>query len=367
MSKQFYPITVKSVEHETNDTVTLTFDVPNALRDEFKYVCGQYLTIKAPIGGEEVRRAYSMCSSPRDRDISVSVKRVNGGRMSNYLADLKSGAALEVMPPDGRFTPKLDADTAKTYYLIGAGSGITPLMSILRTVLEEEPRSAVHLLYGSRHDDSIIFKTKLDELARKYAGQFSVEYLVSQPRVEKKGGLLGMFSKGTTNWTGQTGRINSSVLSKWLEAHPTRNQPAAFYICGPGQMIDNAEKYLISKGFDKKSIHSERFFNASQRKSSAPAPASTDGATAVVELDGQTITVAVPEGKTILDTLLEKKYEPPYSCTSGACSTCMAKVTSGSVKMDACYALDDDEVKEGYILTCQAHPTTPKVELTFEV
>ena len=371
MSKHFHPISVKSVEQETNDTVTVTFDVPQNLEKEFRYTCGQYLTIKANIGGEDVRRAYSMCSSPRDRDISVTVKRVNGGRMSNYLAEIKSGAQLEVMPPDGRFTPKLDPDTQKTYYMIGAGSGITPLMSILRTVLEEEPRSEVHLIYGNRHDDGIIYKTKLDELKRKYAGQFTVEYVVSQPRREKKGGLMGMFSKGKVNWTGAVGRIDSSRLSKWLEANPARNKAVEFYICGPGQMIDNAEKYLISKGYDKKQVRSERFFNTGQQQA-APAGASaaaptTDGAQASIELDGQQIDIVIPQGKSILDTLLAKKYEPPYSCTSGACSTCMAKLKSGTVKMDACYALDDDEVAEGYILTCQAHPTSAKIDLTFEV
>ena len=373
MSKHFHTIPVKSIIRETPDTVTLSFDVPPSLQQTFQYVCGQYLTIKAHIGGQDVRRAYSMCSSPHDTDIAVTVKRVDGGKMSNYLADqIRPGSTLEVMPPDGRFTPRLDADKQHTYYLIGAGSGITPLMSILRTVLEDEPRSKVHLLYGSRHDDGIIFKTKLDELSRRYAGQFTVDYLVSQPRVEKKGGLMGMFSRGKVNWTGETGRIDSRRLGKFMDDYPSATE-AHYYICGPGQMIDSAEQYLKSKGIDKKHIHSERFLNAGQSNQTVATGGGetpsvhAGGAAAVIELDGRTIETTIPEGKTILDALLDQKHEPPYSCTSGACSTCMAKLKSGTVKMDACYALDDDEVEEGYILTCQARPTSATVDLTFEV
>ena len=373
MSKHFHKIPVKSVTQETPDTVTLSFGVPADLKPTFQYKCGQYLTLKATINGEEVRRAYSMCSSPHDADIAVTVKRVEGGKMSNYLADrVRTGSTLEVMPPDGRFTPKLDADKQHTYYLIGAGSGITPLMSILKTVLEDEPRSKVHLLYGSRHDDGIIFKSQLDKISRRYAGQFTVDYLVSQPRVEKKGGLMGMFSKGKVNWTGETGRIDSRRLGKFLEAHPS-DAEAHYYICGPGQMIDSAEQYLKSKGVDNKHLHSERFLNAGQSNETVATGGNetpsvhTGGAAAVIELDGRTIELNIPEGKTILDALLDQKQEPPYSCTSGACSTCMAKLKSGTVKMDACYALDDDEVAEGYILTCQARPTSATVDLTFEV
>lgn len=362
---QFYPLTVSQVKSETEDTVTVSFSIPDNLRESFQYKQGQYLTLKFDLKGEDVRRAYSMSSAPLEKDLAVTVKRVAGGLVSNHINDtLKAGDTVEVMPPQGRFFTPLDPEQRKTYYLIGAGSGITPLMSILKTVLEEEPLSSVFLLYGSRHDDQIIFKDQLSNLQKRYANQLTVEHIISQPKREKSGGVSGWFSKGTLRWQGRTGRINSVELGRFLEEHPVLGQGAEYFVCGPGQMIDTVEAALKGQGVDEKNLHVERFINAGEpieRK------AGKAGARVNVQLRGESITIEVPPKKTILDTLIAKKYDAPYSCTAGACSTCMAKVTKGSVTMDVCYALDDDEVAEGYILACQAHPASDEVDLTFDV
>lgn len=366
MSKDFFQLPVKSVSQETSDAVSVTFDIPQDLKATFAYKQGQYLTLKFNLNGAEVRRAYSMCSSPVDPDITVTVKRVKGGLVSNHINDaVKAGTSIEVMPPEGRFFTELDADKRKTYYLIGAGSGITPLYSIIKTILEEEPQSSVHLLYGNRNETTIIFKDSIDELARKYSGQFTVNHILSQPLREKKKGIGGLFSKGKISWTGAIGRIDTAVVGKFLEEHPNKAKAAEYFICGPGDMINTAEAALKGMDIDPKTIHAERFTNDNQKAKVA----SGGGAAAVaqVNLNDKLVTISVPANKTILDVLIDEKHDPPYSCTSGACSTCMAKVTKGSVKMDACYALDDDEVEEGYILTCQAHPTSDEVHLTFDI
>lgn len=366
MSKMFHSLRVKEVVKETADTATLVFEIPQELTETFQYTQGQYLTLRLNINGKEQRRSYSMCSSPLEKDIAVTVKRVKNGVVSNYLNDrVQAGNMLDVMEPEGRFFTPLDPDNRKTYYLFGAGSGITPLFSILKTALEQEPQSFVHLLYGNRSEDSIIFKNQLDALQRRYDGQFTVDYILSKPKRDKPGGLAGLFSKGTLSWQGKTGRINAVEVNKFLEERPLRNKNAEYFICGPGDLIDAVEKSLQERGIDKKHIHAERF--VSTHIAEADRIQGVGGAEVAVQLNGKTVSINVPAGKTILDVLIDKKHNPPYSCTSGACSTCIAKVTEGSVKMDVCYALDDDEVAQGFILTCQAHPTTPKVAVTFDV
>ncbi len=366
MSKNFHSLTVKKITRETSEAVTVTFDVPNTLKDTFQYTQGQYLTLKMQMNGTEIRRAYSMSSSPLENEISVTVKKVRDGKMSSFLNDtLKEGTELEVMTPEGRFFTELDAEQKKTYYLFGAGSGITPLMSILKTILEKEPLSKVVLLYGNRSEDSIIFKDRLDELAGKYEGQFKVEHILSQPKREKSKGLSGWLSKGKITWTGKTGRIDGNVVKTFLKDHPNTNQEAEYFICGPGNMIDAVEYALKNLDIDASHIHTERFVNASEKGTSKVK--GVEGAMLKVHLDGQVHELVVPPNKTILDALLDLKLDAPYSCTAGACSTCMAKVMKGSVKMEACFALDDDEIEEGYILSCQSHPTSEELEITFEV
>lgn len=364
----FYPLTIASITPETDQAVTVAFKVDAAHQETFSYLAGQYLTLRFVINGKEERRAYSMCSAPQDNELAVTVKRVKGGIVSNHIADaLKAGDTVDVMPPQGRFMVKPDSAARKDYYLFGAGSGVTPLMSILRTVLEAEPKSKVHLLYGNRDENSIIFERQLNELQQRYEGQLVVEHTLSRPIREKSGGLRGLFSKGKINWEGQIGRVDIPAVQRFLAAHPGSAAEQQYFICGPGQMIDNAEQALLGLGFDPDAIHSERFVSANDVKKKSKGGGAVDGAKVTATIGGKVSTVELKAGQTILDGLLESGAAPPYSCLAGACSTCMAKVSKGGVKMEVCFAIDDDEIAEGYILACQAQPTTPEVEVTFDV
>lgn len=366
MSKEFHSLTVKEVRPETADAVTISFTIPADLAEAFHYEPGQHLTLRFQLNGKEVRRAYSMCSSPLDSDLAITVKRVRKGIVSNHINDnLKPGQQVEVMPPEGRFFIPRDPEQRRTYYLLGAGSGITPLMSLTRTILEEEPQSSVYLLYGNRNEESIIFRNELAALQQKYKGQFTHTLILSQPKRDKPKGLSGIFNKGTITWEGLVGRIDAGVIDRFLSDHPQQTKTATYFICGPGSMIDTAEAALLARGIDKKDLHAERFISA--EPGHAGTISGTAGAMLTAHLNGQVVTLPVPANKTILDVLIDGKHNPPYSCTAGACSSCMAKVLKGSVKMEACYALDDDEVAAGFVLTCQSHPTSAEVEVTYDV
>ncbi|MBI1228248.1 MAG: 2Fe-2S iron-sulfur cluster binding domain-containing protein [Bacteroidetes bacterium] len=370
MSHTFHSLAVKQVTQETANTVTLTFAVPSELSEQFMFIQGQYLTLRFMLNGKEERRSYSMCSSPLEPGLSVTVKRVKGGKVSNYVFDkVKVGDVVDVMTPDGRFHTDLHDENKKNYYLIGAGSGITPLMSILKTILEKEPMSFVFLLYGSRNEDEIIFKNQLDELSRRYEGQLMVEHVLSQPKLEKAKGLGGLFSKGKPTWEGKIGRIDGKVFQKFYEENKPRHKQSEYFLCGPGGMIDAVEKSLLNSGIEKKNIHHE-YFTASPSADASGASSTGEviaGAKLTAYLDGRTYETTVAKGKHLLFAVIDAGGDAPYSCTSGACATCMAKVKKGTVKMDACYALDESEIKQGYILTCQAHPTSEEVEISFEV
>jgi len=362
---EFHSLKISKIVSETVDTKTVYLEIPFSLKEEYHHLPGQYLTVKAEINGKEVRRAYSICTSPNSDVLGITIKKVKKGIMSSFLNEkVKEGDYLNVMTPEGNFIVKTDHLLARDHYFVAAGSGITPIISMIQTILEYEPKSVCYLLYGSRDESSIIFKDQLEHTAKKYEDQLFVQYVLSQPLEIKTGGLAGLFGKKVSEWKGMEGRITESHCSEFFKVFEPKNMERHYYVCGPGDMIEKVVGFLQSRHIDKKNIHKEYFTSGTSEKS---LDAGIHKSIVSVTLKGNTFDIIVPKGKTILDVLVEAKKDPPYSCTSGACSTCMAKVSEGEISMESCYALEDDEVAAGFILTCQSHPKTEKVVLSYDI
>lgn len=364
MTPSFHPLTVKDCRRETDDTVSIAFDVPPDLAERFRFVQGQYLTLKTVIAGEEVRRSYSICSGVDEGELRVAVKRVEGGLFSGYAATaLGPGTSLDVMTPMGRFHVPLAPDEARSYLAVAAGSGITPVMSILKTVLAREPKSRVLLVYGNRSVSSIIFREELEDLKNRFLDRLSVHHVLS--REPDEAGLLG-------------GRIGAGLVRDLIDGRfLDPGLVDAGFLCGPQAMVEEVRDALRDAGVPADRIHVELFGTAAPadrkpRPMAAPMAAmaadeTTNMARVSILQDGKRrdFTLAL-DGDSILDAAHRHGADLPYSCKSGVCCTCRAKLREGKVEMAENYSLEPWEVEAGYILTCQSRPLTDSVVIDFD-
>lgn len=355
-SPSFHPLTIRECRRETADTVSIAFDVPADLADRFRFVQGQYLTLKTRIGNEEVRRSYSICSGAGDGELRVAVKKVDGGLFSTHAnQSLAPGTVLEVMTPMGRFHTPVDPNAARTYVAFAAGSGITPVMSILKTVLAQEPKSRFVLVYGNRTVSSIIFREELEDLKNRYIGRLVIHHVLS--REPEEAGLLG-------------GRIGAALVRE-LCAGPLKAEDIdAAFLCGPQPMVEEVRDALAACGTPAANIHVELFGTTTAarptvKKAATDSP--TDAATIAVLQDGKRKEFTLPyDGESILEAAHRHGADLPYSCKSGVCCTCRAKVREGKVEMAENYSLEPWEVEAGYVLTCQSRPLTERVVIDFD-
>ncbi len=334
----------------------MSFEVPTDIRELYQFIPGQYLTLKTAWNGEEVRRSYSICSSPSEGELRVAVKKVEGGKFSTLANEvLKIGDALDVMTPMGNFCVDLSDSNTKNYVAFAAGSGITPILSILKTVLKTEPNSQFTLFYGNRATDSILFRETIEGLKNEHLGRLSVHHILSR---EHTGSDLF------------TGRISAEKCEIFFNKILDVNEVDEFFICGPQEMNEEIRDLLLERGVERKKIHVE-LFTTGLAKSSQPKPEKrqTAGFEAQVQITLDSNTFHFPllsSGDSILDGALKAGADLPFACKGGVCCTCRAKLTEGKVEMDVNYALEPDEVEAGYILTCQSHPISQRVVVDFD-
>lgn len=358
MSIHFHQLTVKEVRKETEDCVSVLFEIPDNLKKDFLFQQGQSLTIRKLLNNEDVRRTYSICSSPLDNEWRVAIKKVDGGLFSSFAnTGLKKGDVLEVMQPVGKFYVALDSSHKKNYLAIAAGSGITPLLSIIKTTLRTEPQSSFTLIYGNKNRSSIIFFEELEGLKNKYLQRFN---------------FINILSRERTDATINFGRINADKL-KELEKLIEYTSFDESFICGPEEMIFAAKDFLAAKGINKKKIHFELFTTPGQKLTTGNKQLTTDNSgpksQITIKLDGRSFDfgLSLNSDTTILDAALKEGADLPFACKGGVCCTCKAKLLEGQVSMDVHWGLEEEEVEQGYILTCQAHPTTEKVVVDFDI
>ncbi len=355
MTPKFHRLIIKDIRKETEDAVSIAFEIPEELRSSYAYLPGQYLTLRSDIRSEDVRRSYSLCSAPYENEWRVAIKRVENGLFSTYAnSELKVGDPLEVMTPMGNFKLQTSPTSAHSYALFAAGSGITPILSILKSVLVEEPKSDVTLFYGNKSFHSIIFREEIEALKNKYMDRLRVIHVLSQ---ENLGNAI------------QKGRIDSEKALRLYDAFLKGTEIQGVYICGPEEMILGVRSSLIEKGISEKSVHFELFNSSSGQKKKEINQSNEHSVASNVSiiLDGDTYDLSLQsDGESILDAANRTGADLPYACKGGVCCTCKAKIIEGTASMDVNYALEKDEVEAGYILTCQAHPTSEKLIVSFD-
>lgn len=355
MTPKFHSLTIKDVRRETEDTVSIEFEIPDNLVSEFQYESGQYLTLKADINGEEVRRSYSLCSAPHENEWRVAVKQVPEGKFSTYANNkLTAGMQLDVMTPTGNFKLSTNPGNSKSYVLFAAGSGITPILSIAKSALKNEPNSDVTLIYGNRGFSTIIFREEIEALKNEYMDRLRVLHVLSR---ESIGNDL------------QKGRIDRGKASEVYRSFIKTDNIDAVYVCGPEEMIMSVKESSIDHGVAEDKIHFELFTSptANQAKIAMPTNSPKIESNVTIILDGDELDINLEStGQNILDAAQEAGADLPFACKGGVCCTCKAKILEGSASMDVNYALEPDEVEAGFILTCQSHPTSDKLVISFD-
>jgi ring-1,2-phenylacetyl-CoA epoxidase subunit PaaE len=353
----FHPLRVAAVEPLTDEAVAITFAVPDELRAAYAFDAGQHLTLRTEVAGEEVRRNYSICAPATEGRLRIGVKRLDGGAFSTHATStLQVGDEVEVMTPTGRFTPRLDPAQARHYAAIAAGSGITPVISIVATALEVEPRSTVTLVYGNRTAGSVMFLEELADDKDRYKDRLQLVHVLS--REERDAELL-------------TGRIDAAKLDRLLATIVPPDDVDQWLLCGPFEMVEQVRGELVARGVPNRRIHLELFHVDGEplpvrRTSSASGTTDADAAEVTVRLDGRTTTFRMPPEGSVLDAALAVRSDAPFACKGGVCGTCRARLVEGRVTMARRYALDDDEVEEGFVLACQSVPVTDRIVLDFD-
>jgi len=344
----FHALVLSKIKRETPNAVVLSFELPESLKSAFNFLPGQYITIKHEHNGNEIRRAYSLCSTPTSGLLQVGVKKVDGGSFSVFANEtLRAGAQLEIMAPQGKFTVKTNTKNTVNYAAFAAGSGITPILSIIQSVLEEEPKSTFLLVYGNKTQEETMFFEYFEELKAQFPDRLHLEYVFSR---ENKEGA-------------QFGRIEQSTVNFMLKNKYKDTAFDAFYLCGPESMIDIVTSTLKDKGVNEKQIHFELFTTSEEGLLVAP----HDGDTSVtLTLDDETTSFTMPQAKSVLQAALDAGLDAPFSCQGGICSTCIARVVEGKVEMRKNQILTDGELADGLVLTCQSHPTTPTLVIDYD-
>ncbi len=352
----FHDLTVRAIEPDTAEAVIVSFDVPPPLRETYAFTQGQYLTLRKTIDGEDLRRSYSICAGVDDGELRVGVRKVAGGRFSNWINEqLRPGDSIAVMAPQGRFFVPLDAQARRHHVGIAGGSGITPILSIMKTVLAREPMSRFTLMYANRKLASTMFKEELEDLKNRYMTRLVLHHV---------------FSDEPTDAPLNHGLMNREKLAEFLAAVVPAAGIDHAYICGPFQMNDEAEAALLAAGVPEDRVHIERFGVAPQAGGAVVHQAQAgdaEQARVVIIRDGLKREIDFHKDQpSILDAASAAGLEVPFSCTSGVCGTCRARLLEGEVRMERNFALDKTEVANGFVLTCQAHPTTDRVVLSFD-
>lgn len=353
----FNHLKVADVRRETPDSVSIAFDVPDDLKPAFHHEAGQYLTLKADVDGREVRRSYSICSGPTESEIRVAIRRVEGGLFSTFAnEDIGPGDEMEVMAPEGRFVLKPDPDRSAHFVCFAAGSGITPILAIVKAVLFCEPKSSVTVVYGNRSAGTVIFREELEDLKNRYPARLSILHVLSREAQEAP--LL-------------SGRIDREKLDTMLDRLIDTGGTEAFYLCGPQEMIETVSGALQARGVDQKKIRFELFTpaddgNPKPKKTARPGETLPTRHVGVI-VDGHRMDFdMVDDGTSILDAALQRQADLPFACKGGMCCTCRAKLVEGQVEMDKTYGLEPDEIEAGYVLSCQATPLTDNVVLDYD-